>query len=67
MGQRSEPEGNTGFSGLGFGDGGFHMSFGIGGYPFGFFMSTLNFGENRPSAGEGSIIFFIHHWFNYFN
>ncbi|XP_034941771.1 E3 ubiquitin-protein ligase RNF185-like [Chelonus insularis] len=50
VGQRSEPEGNTGFSGLGFGDGGFHMSFGIGGYPFGFFMSTLNFGDARPST-----------------
>ncbi|XP_063238940.1 E3 ubiquitin-protein ligase RNF185-like [Bacillus rossius redtenbacheri] len=46
-GQRSEPETNMGF---GFGDGGFHMSFGIGAFPFGFFTSTFNFGEPRPSA-----------------
>ncbi|KAJ8967530.1 hypothetical protein NQ314_002845 [Rhamnusium bicolor] len=26
------------------------MSFGIGAFPFGFFTSTLNFGEPRPSA-----------------
>lgn len=51
MGQRSEPEGSA-FSGIGFADGGFHMSFGIGGYPFGFFMSTFNFGDNRPNAGK---------------
>ncbi|CAD6206849.1 hypothetical protein G9C98_004660 [Cotesia typhae] len=50
VGQRSEPEGSSGFSGLGFADGGFHMSFGIGGYPFGFFMSTFNFGDNRPNT-----------------
>ncbi|XP_015122042.1 E3 ubiquitin-protein ligase RNF185 [Diachasma alloeum] len=50
VGQRTEPEGGTTFSGLGFADGGFHMSFGIGGYPFAFFTSTFNFGETRPSA-----------------
>nr|CAD7260155.1 unnamed protein product [Timema shepardi] len=49
-GQRSEPENNVGFPGFGFGDGGFHMSFGIGAFPFGFFTSTFNFGEPRPSA-----------------
>jgi E3 ubiquitin-protein ligase RNF5 len=27
------------------------MSFGIGAFPFGFFTSTFNFGEARPSAG----------------
>lgn len=58
QGQRTEPE-NTGFSGFGFGDGGFHMSFGIGAFPFGFFASTFNFGErqgaginNRPNATQ---------------
>ncbi|XP_012275307.1 E3 ubiquitin-protein ligase RNF185 isoform X2 [Orussus abietinus] len=51
-GQRSEPESNVGFPGFGFNDGGFHMSFGIGAFPFGFFTSTFNFGETRPSAGE---------------
>ncbi|CAB0033582.1 unnamed protein product [Trichogramma brassicae] len=49
MGQRSEPEANVGFPGFGFGDGGFHMSFGIGAFPFGFFTSTFNFPETRPS------------------
>ncbi|XP_043282653.1 E3 ubiquitin-protein ligase RNF185-like [Venturia canescens] len=53
-GQRSEPEGNS-FSGLGIGDGGFHMSFGIGAFPFGFFTSTFNFGELRAgSAPRGT-------------
>ncbi|KAF6206392.1 hypothetical protein GE061_017625 [Apolygus lucorum] len=47
-GQRTEPE-NTGFPGFGFGDGGFHMSFGIGAFPFGFITSTFNGGhEQRP-------------------
>ncbi|XP_076310708.1 E3 ubiquitin-protein ligase RNF185-like isoform X2 [Tachypleus tridentatus] len=49
-GQRSEPESNQGsFPGFGFGDGGFHMSFGIGAFPFGFFASTFNFGDGRPA------------------
>lgn len=52
VGQRSEPEANVGFPGIGFGDGSFHMSFGIGAFPFGFFTSTFNIGEgSRPSAG----------------
>ncbi|KAJ8679970.1 hypothetical protein QAD02_015757 [Eretmocerus hayati] len=50
VGQRSEHEANVGFPGFGFGDGSFHMSFGIGAFPFGFFTSTFNFGETRPSA-----------------
>lgn len=45
-GQRTEPEQPQGFQGF-TGDGGFHMSFGIGAFPFGFFTSTLNFGEFR--------------------
>lgn len=49
-GQRTEPEPGTSFPGFGFGDNGFHMSFGIGAFPFGFFTSTLNFGDARPSA-----------------
>ena len=48
-----------GFPGFGFGDGGFHMSFGIGAFPFGFFTSTFNFGETRPSAGKLKINLFI--------
>lgn len=34
--------------GFGFGDGNFHMSFGIGAFPFAFFTSSLNIGEPRP-------------------
>lgn len=45
-GQRTEPEQPQGFQGF-TGDGGFHMSFGIGAFPFGFFTSTLNFGDFR--------------------
>lgn len=42
------------FPSFGFGDG-FHMSFGIGAVPFGFFASTLNIGEFRagPMMMEG--------------
>jgi E3 ubiquitin-protein ligase RNF5 len=49
-GQRTEPEPGSTFPGFGFGsDNGFHMSFGIGAFPFGFFTSTFNFGDARPS------------------
>lgn len=48
-GQRTEPEQPQGFQGF-TGDGGFHMSFGIGAFPFGFFTSTLNFGDFRGNA-----------------
>ena len=49
-GQRTEPEAHPSapFPGFGFGDGGFHMSFGIGAFPFGFFASTFNFTDGRP-------------------
>lgn len=48
-GQRVEPEpASMGFQGFGYGDGGFHMSFGIGAFPFGFFTSSFNFNEVRP-------------------
>lgn len=47
-GQRSEPENNGNFPGFGFGDG-FQMSFGIGAFPFGFFASTFNLNDGRPS------------------
>ncbi|XP_049823528.1 E3 ubiquitin-protein ligase RNF185 [Aethina tumida] len=49
-GQRTEPEPGSSFPGFGYGDNGFHMSFGIGAFPFGFFASSLNFGDARPSA-----------------
>lgn len=47
-GQRAEPENQGGFPGFGFGDGGFHMSFGIGAFPFGIFASAFNFNDGRP-------------------
>ncbi|XP_055601601.1 E3 ubiquitin-protein ligase RNF185-like [Uranotaenia lowii] len=47
-GQRTEPEQPQGFQGF-TGDGGFSMSFGIGAFPFGFFTSTLNFGDFRAT------------------
>lgn len=50
-GQRTEPEPGAAFPGFGFGDGGFHLSFGIGAFPFGFF-TMFNFGEPRPSPGK---------------
>jgi hypothetical protein len=54
-----------GFPGFGFGDGGFHMSFGIGAFPFSFFTSTFNFGEARPSPGNFYILtFFLKHSMN---
>lgn len=51
-GQRSEPENNGGFPGFPFGDGSFHMSFGIGAFPFGFFTSTFNMGDHRLGAAR---------------
>ncbi|KAL9885438.1 E3 ubiquitin-protein ligase RNF185-like isoform 3-T3 [Glossina fuscipes fuscipes] len=50
-GQRTEPEPQQGFQGFTFGDG-FHMSFGIGAFPFGYFASSLNFGEPRPAPAN---------------
>lgn len=48
--QRTEPESST-FHGFGFPEGGgFHMSFGIGAFPFGFFTSTFNFGNEARVA-----------------
>ncbi|XP_017781926.1 PREDICTED: E3 ubiquitin-protein ligase RNF185-like [Nicrophorus vespilloides] len=47
-GQRTEPDGSL-FNGFGLGDNSFHLSFGIGAFPFGFFTSTFNLGETRPS------------------
>lgn len=50
--QRAEPE-NTGhgFQAFGFGDGGFHLSFGIGAFPFGFFASSFNFHDILHARG----------------
>ncbi|XP_029977020.1 E3 ubiquitin-protein ligase RNF5 [Salarias fasciatus] len=41
QGQRTEPESRGGMF-QGFGDAGFHMSFGIGAFPFGFFTTVFN-------------------------
>ncbi|XP_013380033.1 E3 ubiquitin-protein ligase RNF185-like [Lingula anatina] len=52
-GQRAEPENTGPFPGFGFGDGGFQMSFGIGAFPFTFFASTFNFGnDGRPAPPQ---------------
>lgn len=51
-GQRTEPEPGSTFPGFGFSENGFHMSFGIGAFPFGFFTSTFNFGDPRPAAAS---------------
>jgi E3 ubiquitin-protein ligase RNF5 len=54
QGQRTEPDNNNqGFQGFqSFGDGGFHLSFGIGAFPFGFFASSFNFNDIRPRNGQ---------------
>lgn len=57
QGQRSEPTTNNPFSGFGFGggqNGGFHMSFGIGAFPFGLFATSFNLGEERPGPPHPS-------------
>lgn len=41
---------SQGFPGFGFGEGGFHMSFGIGAFPFGFFSSTFQVGDRQPQG-----------------
>ncbi|XP_062342580.1 E3 ubiquitin-protein ligase RNF5 [Osmerus eperlanus] len=48
QGQRTEPESRGPFQG--FGDTGFHMSFGIGAFPFGFFTTVFNTNDtfHRP-------------------
>jgi len=52
QGQRTDADPSTGFQGFqsfAGGDGGFHLSFGIGAFPFGFFASSFNFNDMRPS------------------
>ena len=49
-------QGNA-FGGLNFGDTNFHMSFGIGAFPLGFFASTLNFGGERLNPHVGEYVF----------
>uniref|UniRef100_A0A3Q3ES33 RING-type E3 ubiquitin transferase n=1 Tax=Labrus bergylta TaxID=56723 RepID=A0A3Q3ES33_9LABR len=64
QGQRTEPESRGG----GFGDTGFHMSFGIGAFPFGFFTTVFNTNEpfhrtgrctTNMSASEYSLFLFV--------
>ncbi|XP_069491042.1 E3 ubiquitin-protein ligase RNF5 isoform X1 [Ambystoma mexicanum] len=49
-GQRPEPESRGGFQG--FGDTGFHMSFGIGAFPFGLFTTVFNTNDYFHRAGN---------------
>lgn len=53
-GRRAEPETSGQFPVFGFGDG-FHMSFGIGAFPFGYISSTFNFGESRAAAAPPGV------------
>ncbi|KAM8841170.1 E3 ubiquitin-protein ligase RNF5 isoform 2-T2 [Spinachia spinachia] len=50
-GQRTEPEGRGGMF-QGFGDTGFHMSFGIGAFPFGFFTTVFNANDPFQRADQ---------------
>ncbi|KAI4895864.1 hypothetical protein NFI96_030371, partial [Prochilodus magdalenae] len=60
QGQRTEPESRGPFQG--FGDAGFHMSFGIGAFPFGFFTTVFNTnradlhyaGEHQPNGNQNN-------------
>jgi len=60
QGQRSEPEAQGGLGagafggwpGMIFGDGGSHLSFGIGAFPFAFFASAFNLNDGRPPPPE---------------
>ena len=60
LGQRSEPESQGGLGagafggwpGMIFGDGGSHLSFGIGAFPFAFFASAFNLNDGRPPPPE---------------
>lgn len=54
-GQRVEPEPAQGFQGFGFGDGGFHMSLGIGAFPFGIFTSSFNVGGDPRAQSKYSL------------
>uniref|UniRef100_A0A3B4WD81 RING-type E3 ubiquitin transferase n=1 Tax=Seriola lalandi dorsalis TaxID=1841481 RepID=A0A3B4WD81_SERLL len=60
QGQRTEPESRGGGSRFlltdyGFGDTGFHMSFGIGAFPFGFFTTVFNTNDPFHRAGNGNL------------
>ncbi|XP_035476018.1 E3 ubiquitin-protein ligase RNF5 [Scophthalmus maximus] len=51
QGQRTEPESRGGMF-QGFGDTGFHMSFGIGAFPFGFFTTVFNTNDPFHTADQ---------------
>ncbi|NP_001092153.1 ring finger protein 5 L homeolog [Xenopus laevis] len=55
QGQRPEPENRAGGGVPGFTDTGFHMSFGIGAFPFGFFTTVFNTNDlhTAPRADTG--------------
>ena len=65
-GQRTEPEhySSANFPGFGFGDGGIHMSFGIGAFPFGFFASSFNFNDGRAHMSKLSSLFWCNNWWS---
>ncbi|XP_041082233.1 E3 ubiquitin-protein ligase RNF5-like isoform X1 [Polyodon spathula] len=71
QGQRTEPESRGPFQG--FGDAGFHMSFGIGAFPFGIFTTVFNSnvpnhradhnggnpGNGNPNSWQDSLFLFV--------
>ncbi|RXM92868.1 E3 ubiquitin-protein ligase RNF5 [Acipenser ruthenus] len=71
QGQRTEPESRGPFQG--FGDAGFHMSFGIGAFPFGGFTTVFNSnmhnhradhnvgnpGNGNPNSWQDSLFLFV--------
>ncbi|XP_070497517.1 E3 ubiquitin-protein ligase RNF185-like [Chironomus tepperi] len=51
--QRTEPDNSQNYQGFqSFGDAGFHLSFGIGAFPFVFFGSSFNFNDIRQRNGQ---------------
>lgn len=54
-GQRAEAETGSGFGGFGFGDGSFHLSIGIGAFPFNLFISAFNVNSHNPSGTNDMI------------
>lgn len=53
--QRTEPDNSQNYQGFqSFGDAGFHLSFGIGAFPFVFFGSSFNFNDIRQRNGQNA-------------
>lgn len=72
QGQRSEPDpaqdrsNFPGFTGFGT-DGGFHMSFGIGAFPFGFFASAFNIHDGTRGPASTLFVFLVRGTYSHFH